>query len=354
MAQNSSSRNKRIATNTFWLYIRSLIVMLVSLYTSRVILDALGVEDYGLYNVVGGVVGLFSFLRTSMTKSTQRFLNVEMVNPLGRLKDTFSVSLFVHVIIAVVALFLLETVGLWFLNNYIQIPSGREHAANMVYQSTVFSLILTIISVPYNASIIAHEKMGYFAIVSIVDCLLKLLICYLILVDGFDRLILYGWLMLGVSFVNFLMYVAYCLIMCSETSFRLLYDKALFRDMFSYTTWTVVGQAAIVGTNQGNNILVNIFHTVTANAAMGVANQVNSAVVSLTSNFQTAFNPQITKSYAAKDYAYLTSLVYTTSKISYLLLLIVSLPLMFNVEDILNIWLKEVPQDAGVFCIWVL
>lgn len=351
---DKSSNNKRIAKNTVLLYIRSIIVMLVSLYTSRVILHALGIEDYGLYNVIGGVVALFSFLRTSMTKSTQRFLNVEMAKPDGRLKETFSVSLTIHIIIAVIALILAETIGLWFLNTYIQIPEGRELAANVVYQSTVISLVLTIVSVPYNASIIAHERMGYFAVVSIVDCFLKLGICYIVMLGGFDRLIMYGWLMMGVTLVNVLMYALYCFRKCPETSMQLLYDKELFKDMLGYTTWTVVGQVAIVGTNQGNNILVNMFHSVTANAAMGVASQVNGAVVSLTSNFQTAFNPQITKSYAARDFDYLKFLVYSTSKISYYMLIIVCLPLMFNIDTILGIWLKEVPLYAGTFCILVL
>lgn len=328
--------------------------MLVSLYTSRVILHALGIEDYGLYNVIGGVVALFSFLRTSMTKSTQRFLNVEMAKPEGRLKETFSVSLTIHIIIAVIAFILAETIGLWFLNTYIQIPEGREFAANVVYQSTVISLVLTIVSVPYNASIIAHERMGYFAVVSIVDCFLKLGICYIVMIGGFDRLIMYGWLMMSVTLVNVLMYALYCFRKCPETSMRLMYDKKLFKDMLGYTTWTVVGQVAIVGTNQGNNILVNMFHSVTANAAMGVASQVNGAVVSLTSNFQTAFNPQITKSYAARDFDYLKFLVYSTSKISYYMLMIVCLPLMFNIDTILGIWLKEVPVYTRTFCILVL
>ena len=350
----SSSNNRRIAKNTVLLYLRSLVVMVVALYTSRVILRALGIDDYGLYNVIGGVVGLFAFLRTSMTKSTQRFLNFEMARPEGRLKDTFSVSLTIHVLISVIALVLCETVGLWFLNRYIQIPAGREFAANIVYQSTVISLFFTIISVPFNASIIAHERMGYFALVSVIDAFLKLGICFLIQVGNADRLIFYGWLMMGVSVVNFLLYVVYCLRHCPETGFRLKYDKPLFKEMLGYTSWTVVGQAAIVGTNQGNNILVNMFHSVTANAAMGVANQVNHAVVSLTSSFQTAFNPQITKSYAAKDYDYLKFLVFSTSKISYSLLTIVSIPIVFNIDVLLDVWLDVVPAYSNIFVILML
>lgn len=328
--------------------------MIVALYTSRVILKALGVEDYGLYNVIGGVVGLFSFLRSSMTKSTQRFLNFEMAKSGGRLKETFSASLTIHVVIAIIAIILAETIGLWFLNTYIQIPIGRVFAANMVYQATVVSLVFTILSVPYSASIIAHEKMGYFAVVSVIDAFLKLAICYLILIGDSDQLIFYGWLMMGVNFINFLLYTVYCLIQCQETSFTLLFDKQLLNEMLGYTTWTVVGQVAIIGTNQGNNILMNMFHSVTANAALGVANQVNHAVVSLTSSFQTAFNPQITKSYASKDYDYLKFLVFTTSKISFLLLTFVSIPIVFNIDVILDVWLDVVPQYSANFIILIL
>ncbi len=349
-----SKNNKRIAKNTVLLYIRSFIVMLVSLYTSRVILKALGVDDYGLFNVIGGVVGLFAFLRSSMTKSTQRFLNFEMAKPNGRLKETFSVSLTIHVLLAGIALVLAETIGLWFLNTYIQIPEGREFAANMVYQATIVSFIFTILSVPYNASIIAHEKMGYFAVVSIIDAFLKLAICYLIMVGDHDRLIIYGWLMMGVNALNFALYAVYCLIRCPETSFRLLFDKELTKEMLGYTTWTVVGQIAIIGTNQGGSILMNMFHSVTANAALGVATQVNNAVVSLTSNFQTAFNPQITKSYASKDYDYLKFLVFTTSKISFLLLAFVSIPIAFNINEILDLWLDFVPQHSASFVVLIL
>lgn len=351
---DNTSKSKRIAKNTVMLYVRSLIVMIISLYTSRVILHALGVEDYGLYNVIGGVVGLFAFLRTSMTKSTQRFLNVEMAKPDGRLSETFRVSFSIHFVISLVALLLAETLGLWFLNNYIQIPEGREFAANIVYQSTVFSLVFTILSVPFNACIIAHEKMGYFAAVSIADSILKLLICYLIMIDGMDRLILYGWLMMLINLINFFLYAIYCLSKYSETSFQFLFHKGLVKEMLGYTTWTLLGQIAIIGTNQGNNVLVNMFHSVTANASMGIAHQINSAIVSLTSNFQTAFNPQITKSYAARDYDYLRFLVYSTSKISYFLLFFVSIPIIFNIGDILNIWLTKAPLYADEFCVLII
>jgi len=243
---------------------------------------------------------------------------------------------------------------LWFLNSYIQIPVGREYAANIVFQSTIIGLALTIISVPYNAAVIAHEKMAFFAVVSITDALLQLAICFIIMQGDFDKLILYGWLMMGIHVINLIIQIGYCRKRIPEARFKLYYDKKIFRDMLGYTTWTIVGQVAIIGTNQGNNILVNMFHSVTANAGMGIATQINGAVVSLTSNFQTAFNPQITKSFAAKDFNYLKKLVYSTSKISYLMLLMVCLPIAFNIREILDVWLSNVPPYTDVFCLLVL
>ena len=355
MTSINSEKSKRIAKNTVVLYIRMIVVMLVALYTSRVILKALGVEDYGLYNVVGGVVSLFSFLRSSMEKATQRFLNVEMARgEVGDLTKVFCVSVTIHIVIVALVLLLTETIGLWFLNNYIQIPVGREMAANWVYQATVFSLCFTILSVPYSADIIAHEKMSFYAIVSVLDAFLKLAIAFLVMHDDGDRLILYGFLMMGVSIVNWFLYAIYCRRKYVETRFRFLFDKSLFKEMFSFTGWTLLGQAAIIGTNQGNSILVNVFHSVTANAAMSIGSQVNGAVVSLSANFQTAFNPQITQSYAEGDRGYLKFLIVTTSKLSFFLLFIVSMPIVFNINTLLDIWLDVVPDGAAIFCIYTL
>ena len=350
---SNTKNNKIIAKNTIYLYIRSAIVLVITLYTSRLTLKYLGIEDYGLYNVVGGVVALFAFLRSSLTKGTQRFLNVEMVRSDGNLNETFCVSMNIHIVIAICTLILSESIGLWILNTYIQIPEGREFAANVVFQVTIFSLLSTIISVPYSADIISHERMGFFAVVSILDAILRLLISFLI-VYGDDRLILYAILMSVVSFLNLFLYYWYCRLHFEESRYKLYHNKTLTKSMLDYTSWTVVGQFVIVGTNQGNNILMNIFHSVAANAAMGVAHQVNAAVVTLTSNFQTAFNPQITKSYALRDYKYLKKLVYITSKISFVLLITASLPIMFNMNLILNIWLEEVPPYAAEFCILVI
>lgn len=334
-----------------------IVVMLIALYTSRVVLKALGVDDYGLYNVVGGVVSLFAFLRTSMEQATQRFLNFEMGKEDGNLNNVFCVSLTIHILIALVCLILTETVGLWFLNKYINIPPGREVAANVVYQCVVLSLFTTIVTVPFSASVISHEQMTFYAIVNIADAVLKLGIAMVVLnlKTDLDRLILYGVLMMLVSALNILLYFVFCRMRYKETRFRFLFDRALFKQIFGYTSWTIVGQAATLGTNQGNNILLNMFHTVTANAAMGVGNQVGSAVLSLSGSFQTAFNPQMTKSYAAKDYSYLRFLLVTVSKLSFVLMFVVSLPIIFNIDIVLDTWLDVVPLGAGAFSIlWIV
>lgn len=346
--------NKRIAKNTFVLYVRMILVMFVGLYTSRVVLQALGINDFGLYNVIGGVVALFTFLRTSMEKCTQRFLNVAMAKFDERTDRVFSVAVIIHVCVAIIALVLAETIGLWFVNACIQIPNGREFAANCIYQTVVGGLILTIITIPYSACIIAHEKMGMFALISVIDCILNLLIAICLLKISGDSLILYGCLVLIAGIINFLCYIIYCRLKFSETKLFIVKDMSLYKKMLSYTSWTLLGHALIIGTNQGNTILVNIFHGVAANAAMGVANQVNRQVLNLTNNFQTAFNPQITKAYASGDYNYLRELVYSTSKISFFMLSIVIIPLTINIDSILNIWLKEVPPYSNIFCVLML
>ena len=339
------SNTRRIAKNTIVLYIRMVIVLLITLYTSRIVLQALGVDDFGLYGVIGGVVGLFAFLKTSMGKATQRFLNVEMVDEQGDLKAVFRTSWTIHVIIAAVILILAETIGLWFLNTKVNIPEGREFAANILYHTTVISLCFSMLEIPFTADIIAHEKMTFFAIVSVLDAVLKLGIAFIILNGEGDRLVLYGYL------INVLLYFFYCKRVFPEISIRLLYDKSRFSKVFSFVGWTLLGQAATVGCNQGNAILVNMFHSVAANAAMTIGNQVSGTINNLSGNFQTAFNPQITKSYAEGDYTYLSSLIFTTSKISYCLLFVVALPICINIDWVLDIWLDEVPTMANIFCI---
>lgn len=349
-----SSDGKRIAKNTLVLYLRMLIVTIVGLFTSRIILSALGIEDFGLFSVVGGVVSLFTFFRSSMEKCTQRFLNVEMTKPEGRVNEIFNNALIIHAFIAVMAVLVAESLGLWFLNNYIQIPEGRSFAANCVYQTVVGGLLLTILSIPYCATIIANERMGIFAAISIIECFFYLGIALVISHANTDRLILYAVLLLLSKCFSFLFYIVYCHKKIVDTTLNLVYNRQICKEMMAYVSWTLVGHAMILGTNQGNSILVNMFHGVTSNAAMAVANQVNGHVLQLTGNFQTAFNPQITKSYASRDYDYLYKLIVSTSKISFFLLFVVCLPLLLNIDLILDVWLVDVPAQTNIFCVLMI
>ena len=351
MTNNTYSNTKRIAKNTIVLYIRMIVVMLIALYTSRVLLKALGVDDFGLYNVVGGVVGLLTFFNRTMEKSTQRFLNVSMVKGDDSVSSIFSSSLAVHVLFAIAFLVLGETIGLWFLNVKVVVPEGRELAANIVYQASLLSVCISFITIPYSAAVIAYEKMTFLAVVSIIDAILKLGIALYLLTTTSDRLIFYGVLLLGVQVVNFIMYFLYCKKKYSILKFKLSYNKDNFKHIFSFVSWTLVGQGAVVGCNQGNVLLVNMFHSLSANAAMSVGNQINHAIANLTTNFQTAFNPQITKSFAEGNNKYLRSLVYTTSKISFCIMFVVALPIAFNIDWVLKIWLGTVPELSNSFAL---
>lgn len=347
----SSSNTKRIVKNTVVLYVRMIVVMLITLYTSRILLKALGVDDFGLFNVVGGVVGLLTFFTRTMEKSTQRFLNVSMVDGSESLSGIFASSITIHILFALLFLLVGETLGLWFLNAKVSIPEGREFAANIVYQASLLSVCASFISIPYSAAVIAYERMSFLAIVSIIDAVLKLCIALFLLSNDGDRLIYYGILLFGIQIINFLMYFIYCRHRNKLLKFRISFDKENFKKIFSYASWTLVGQAAVMGCNHGNVVLVNMFHSLVANAAMSVGTQVNAAVTNLTTNFQTAFNPQITKSYAEKNYGYMTRLVSSTTKISFSIMIAVALPIAFNIDWVLKLWLDEVPQYSNAFTI---
>lgn len=346
-----TSNTQRIAKNTLVLYVRMVIVLLITLYTSRILLKALGVDDYGLYSVVGGVVGLLSFFNGTMSKATQRFINVSMVKGDYCLHTIFSNSVTIHILIAIAFLILGETLGLWYLNTRVEIPLERMFAANIVYQASVVSFAISIVTIPYNAAVIAYERMTFMAVVSIIDAVLKLGIAFVLLAHSNDRLILYGILLLVITVVNLILYSVYCKKEFPILEFKLSYDKETFNKLFGFISWTFIGQIAIVGCNQGNILLVNKFHALAANAAMTIGNQVSNAINNLTTNFQTAFNPQITKSYAEGDLNYLNSIVYTTSKISFCILLVVALPITFNINWVLDIWLDTVPPLSNTFAV---
>ncbi len=346
----ASENNKRIAKNTLLLYIRMLFSMAVTLYTSRVVLNTLGVDDYGIYNVVGGVVAMFGFLNTAMSTSTQRYLTFELgKGDFLQLQKVFSVSLSIHFLIAIAILILGETVGLWFLYHKMVIPETRMEAARWVYQFSVLSTMVAIVSVPYNAAIIAHEKMSAFAYISVLEVVLKLLIVYLLMVVSFDKLKLYAALIFVIQLTIRFVYGSYCSRHFQETKFRFIPDKALFKEILGFAGWNLWGNIAGIAFTQGLNILLNMFFGPVVNAARGIAVQVQGAINQFSMNFQTALNPQITKSYATKDYTYMHSLIYRSSKFTFFLLLFFSLPVFIKTNTILTLWLKIVPEHTVVF-----
>jgi O-antigen/teichoic acid export membrane protein len=345
------ANNKRIAKNTVYLYIRMLITMLVTLYTSRVVLNVLGVEDFGVYNIIGGVVILFSFLNNAMSNATQRFLSYDLgKEDTFQLKKTFSMSITAHISISLLVFVLSETVGLWFINTHLNIPANRMNAANWVFQFTIMTFIINIIRVPYNASIIAYEKMSFFAYISIIEVLLKLLVVYLLLITDMDKLIFYSFLMFLVSFLVSIIYKEYCNKKFTICRYHFSWNKNLYVKLMSFSGWSMLGGIANIGAQQGANILLNIFSGVTSNAAFGIANQVSNAVYSFVSNFQLAFNPQIIKLYSVGDNNNLHKLMFRTSLFSYYLLLIIAVPFLINTETVLQLWLKNVPDYSVVFC----
>lgn len=347
---NTRENNKRIAKNTFLLYFRMLFMMAVSLYTSRVVLNTLGVEDFGIYNVVGGVVAMFGFLNSAMATGTQRYLTFELgKGDFPQLQKVFNTSISIHALISVLILILAETLGLWFLYHKMIIPVDRVEAALWVYQLSVLSSIVMIMSVPYNAAIIARERMSAFAYISLLEVVLKLLIVYLLQVGDFDKLKLYAVLIFMVQLLIRFIYGSYCARHFSETRFLRIWDAGLFKEMLGFAGWNLWGNCAAIAFTQGLNILLNMFFGPVVNAARAVAVQVQGTVAQFSNNFQTALNPQITKSYAKQDYVYMHDLIFRSSRFTFFLLFFLSLPVLLETEMILTIWLKTVPDYTVSF-----
>lgn len=341
--------NARLAKNTMFLYFRMIFIMAVTLYTSRVVLRVLGVEDFGIFNVVAGVVAMFGFLNSSMSATTQRFISFSLGRGDDNLNKVFSTCVLTHALIALGVLVLVESVGLWFLYNKMIIPEVRMDAAFWVFQFSALSTVVTVMSIPFNADIIAHEKMSAFAYISIVEVCLKLLIVFLLDVGNIDKLVLYGFLLLLVQCGIFLTYMGYCLRHFKESRFRFVYEKKLFSEVFSFAGWNLWGYLASILYTQGLNILLNVFFGPVVNAARGLANQVDGAIRLFASNFQMAINPQIVKTYAAKDLESMHKLVFRSSKFSFFLLLALSLPVMIEAPVILRLWLSTVPDWTASF-----
>ena len=350
MLENNQRAN-RLVKNTIVLYVRTFITLLIGLYTSRVILNSLGVVDFGLYNVVGGVVGFMSFINSSLAVSTIRFISYEQGNAssLDRLHLTFSTSRVVHWLLALIILILAETVGLWYVNNHIVAPEGRETAVAILYQFTIITCVLNIISVPYNALIVAHERMSAFAYISIFESVTKLFIAWIISVISFDRLVTYGLLMTLLYIASFGIYRIYCWKQFQETHGKILYDKKQIKEMANFSLWITNGTLAVAAYTQGLNLLLNSFFGPIVNAARGIAVQVQTAVFGFCSSFQSAAKPQVTKSYAEGDFGYLHKLVFNVSNYSFYLMFFLSLPIIAETPFILQLWLGEVPEYTVSF-----
>lgn len=352
---NITSNNKRIAKNTFILYLRTILVLGISLYTSRVVLNILGVENYGIYNIVGGFVALFSIVSATMVASTQRYLTYELGKKEdSQLQKVFGVSMTIHIILGGVLLILFETVGLWFLNEKLNISPDRMIAANWLYQCSILTFLLNILSAPYNAMIIAQERMKAFAYINVLEVSLKLLIVYMLLVFSVDRLIMYGiFLLLIAVFIRFI-YTVYCRRNFKETKYVFIKDINSYKEIVKFAGLNFFGACSAILSNQGVNILLNIFYGVTVNAARGITLQVEAAITKFVNDFTTALNPQITKSYARGDKEYMLNLAYQGSKFSYFLFLFLALPIFVQAPWILSFWLKQVPDYTVIFIRYAL
>lgn len=345
-----AENTKRIAKNTLVLYVRTLLTMLVSLYTSRVILNTLGVSDFGIINVVGGVVSMFSVISGSLSSSISRFITFELGHgDINKLKRIFSTSVNIQIGISLIIVVLAECIGVWFVNHKLNIPEGRLVAANWVFQCSLLSFVIGLISVPYNACIIAHERMSVFAYISILETILKLLIVYMLFISPYDKLISYSILFVIVAIIIRLIYGWYCHNHFAESHYKFIYDRPLIKEMSGFAGWSFFGNGAYMLNTQGVDMLINIFFGVTLNAAKGVASQVQNAVMQFVGNFTVALNPQITKSYASGDREYMNKLVCRGARFSYFLLLIFTVPIVCEADYILHLWLKTVPEYAPIF-----
>lgn len=344
--------NKRIARNTLLLYFRTLITTCIGLFTTRVFLQVLGIENVGIYNIVGGIVSMFSLLNGSLTNACSRYIAYDIGrNDNEHLKRIFSTSVTIHITLGIIIIIVAEIVGVWFLNTHINIAPDRLYAANWAFQCSLITFFLNLINTPYQSLIISYEKMGAFAYMSIFDVTCKLLILYLLqLITQYDKLIMYAILMCSVSLISFLIYRCYCIKQFKVAKkVPLKIHRDLFKEMFSYAGWNFFGTGSMMLRNQGIDIVLNIFFGVAINAAKSVSNQIQGAIYSFVSNFQMAINPQITKSYAIRDLERTTFLINQGSRFSFFLLLFLSMPIIILINPILEVWLSEIPPYTAIF-----
>lgn len=349
------ANNRKIAHNTIMLYARMLLTMIVSLYTSRIILDVLGVDDFGIYNLVAGFITLFSFISRALLNAIQRFINVALGEKDNNyFRRIFSTSINIFVFLSIIVIIIGETVGVWFVNTQINIAEERQEAAQWVFQFSIFVFILNMIRIPYNAAIIAYEEMGFYAIVSIIEVLLRFCAVFILQYCNYDKLILYSiFLFLTIVLVNIITGV-YCKYKFANCKYEFVWDKRLFKELLSFSTWSLIGQSTVIGRTQGENYLINYYHSVAANAAQGVSAQVNGTINGFVANFQTAFNPQLIQTYANGEMKEHTKLLFRACKFSFFLLLIFVVPVIFNLDVILSTWLTIVPKYSREFSIYGL
>lgn len=351
---DQSANNKRIAKNTAFLYMRMLITMAIGLFTSRIVLRTLGVEDYGIYNIVGGVVVLFNFVNQSLLSGTQRFLSYELGKEQPDVKTVFSACAKMHIGLSVIFFIVAETIGLWFVNTQLNIPEARMIAANWAYQFSVLGCIVQIIRCPYNAAIISYERMSIYAYISIVEAILKLVTAYLLLVVVFDKLILYSIFTFVVLTIVSLIYIIYCHKLLSDVRIIKVKKNPYYKEIFNFSKWTIFGSLANMGKEQGLNLIVNLFYGVTLNAAVGIANQVNIHISEFVSNFQVALNPQLTKSEVGGNRERQYGLIYKSAKFSYFIMLFLSVPIILNLDYLLTLWLGEYPPHTTSICLFII
>lgn len=347
---NQSANNKRIAKNTLMLYIRMLFLMFINLYTSRVILKALGIEDYGIYNAVGGFVAMFAIISSSLSVAISRFITFEISKGTKEsINKVFSTSMLIMAFIGVIVIIMLFSVGLWFLNTKMTIPLNRLFAANWIFIVSGATFVVNLISIPYNACIIAFEKMSAFAYIGIIDAIGRLLISFMVIVSPIDKLIFYVILLFILSLSIRVTYGWYCNRNFDVCKLKWIIDKSTIKEIFEFAGWNFIGSSSGILKEQGINILLNIFSGPTINAARGIAVQVSTAVTQFSQNFITAINPQITKSYASGKHEYMMFLVEKGAKLSYFMLFTLSLPIIINTPYILNLWLGEYPDYSVIF-----
>lgn len=354
---SSFNDNKRIAKNTIFLYIRTIVVLLVSLYTSRVVLQVLGAKDLGIYNVVGGIVTMMSFFQAAQTKATSRFITYELGKHSSNkiLQKVFSVCMTIHLIIAIISLIFGETIGLWIITHWTDIPLERQTAAMWVYQFALIVFCCQIVRVPYDAIVVAHERMSMYAYMSILEAVLLLGMAFLLMVTPGDSLIYYSASVAFIAFIVFLCYYIYVRRLFDAYRYKPLWDKEYSMRILSFSGWTLLGSSANTATQQGTNLLMNNFVGLIANAALGFASQVNIAVSKFVNGFSTAFTPQIIKLYAQKDYESMHILMNRSSKFSFVLCYLMALPLIINMGFILSLWLgNNIPMYTKEFCQLIL